>query len=109
MQAASSRTTVSSGKRQLRSLTISTSQHTAHVAAITHTQAPSMPAALRPQQTRPAAANTGVNLKMLLAAPSGQTYLHQNIRTTNDPRKSSTTDTAAIHGTISPRKPVAIA
>lgn len=54
-------------------------------------------------------AKVRVNLKMLLSAPSGQMYLHQNILTKKLPRKSSATEMTVIQTVISPLKPVATA
>ena len=53
--------------------------------------------------------NSSVNLKMLLAAPSGQIYLHQNIFTTKPPNSNSVRLVSDIQSTISPLNPVATA
>ena len=54
-------------------------------------------------------AKVRVNLKILLNAPSGQMYLHQNILINRLPRKSRSMEITVIQAVISPLNPVAMA
>jgi len=74
-----------------------------------HTQAEATPSSPSAHSRMTMPAKVRVNLKMLLSAPSGQMYLHQNILTKKLPRKSSATEMTVIQTVISPLKPVATA
>ena len=98
-----------SGKTQLRILTISTTYAARHAPPMVQTHAFATPSMPRIQPPRAAMTNSSVNLKMLLAAPSGQIYLHQNIFTTKPPNSNSVRLVSDIQSTISPLNPVATA
>ena len=75
----------------------------------THTQAEATPSSPSTHSRMTMHTKVTVNLKMLLNAPSGQMYLHQNILTKKLPRKSTATEMTVIQTVISPLKPVATA